>query len=83
VILDVHREMALAMAERYPFRHRPARQSAVSLEPEIVVEPSRRVPLNDEARLVRWCLCLSEGLRRLVGPPTAAVLVQAHLWIVA
>jgi hypothetical protein len=83
VILDVHREMALAMAERYPFRHRPARQSAVSLEPEIVVEPSRRVPLNDEARLVRWRFYLPERLRRLVGLSPPAVLVQAHLWIVA
>jgi hypothetical protein len=53
------------------------------LEPEVVVEPPRRMPLNDEAKPLARRLRVSERLRRLAGFPATAVLVEAHLWIVA
>ena len=50
VVLDVHGEVALPGLERDPLRHRPARERAVALEAEVVVEPARVVALNDEER---------------------------------
>ena len=50
VVLDVDGERALARLERHALRHRPARERAVALEPEVVVEPPRVVPLDDEDR---------------------------------
>src|SRR5262249_13795096 len=83
MVLHVHREMALPFAERDPLRHRPARERAVSLEAEVIVEPPRRVALDDKAQVGgRRC----RGPERLGCPVTtalAAVLVEAHLWIVA
>jgi hypothetical protein len=59
VVLDVDREMAFAGAHRQPLRHRPARERAVPLEPQVVVEPPGVVALDDEDR-------------RLLAPPAAA-----------
>jgi hypothetical protein len=83
MILDVHGEMALATAKWDSFRHGPAGEGAMPLEPEVVVEPPRRMPLNDEAKTLARRLRVSERLRRLAGLPAPAVLVEAHLWIVA
>ena len=51
VVLDVDGERALAGLERHALRHRPARERAVALEPEVVVEPPGVVALDDEDRL--------------------------------
>jgi len=83
VILDVYGKMTLAAAKRNSFRHCPARQGAVSLEPKVVVKPSRRVALDDEAWLIPGGSGLPERLGRLARLPAPAVLAQAHLWIVA
>jgi hypothetical protein len=40
MILDVDSEVTLTVTKRDPFWDGPARKSAVSLEPEVVVEPS-------------------------------------------
>ena len=48
VVLDVHREMALAAAQRDALRDGPARERTVALEPEVVVEAPRGVALNHE-----------------------------------
>ena len=55
VVLDVDREVLLAGLERNAFRHGPARERAVQLEAEVVVEPRRVVSLDDEDRLSRGC----------------------------
>src|SRR5207244_6245760 len=52
MVLDVHGEVLLARLERHALRHRPARERAVALEAEVVVEPPRIVPLDDEDRLL-------------------------------
>ena len=49
VILDVDGEMPLALLQRHALRHGPAREGAVPLEPEVVVEAAGGVPLDDEA----------------------------------
>src|SRR5690606_8804712 len=51
VVLDVDREAPGGGVEGGPLGHRPAGQDAVDLEPEVVVEPGRPVPLDDEDRL--------------------------------
>ena len=83
VVLDVHREMTLSAPERDALRHGPARERTVALEPEVVVEPPRRVPLDDEPRPLALASDASERLRRLPRTALAPVLVEAHLWIVA
>ena len=50
VVLDVDGQLPLARLQRDALRHRPARERAVALEPEVVVEPPRVVPLDDEDR---------------------------------
>ena len=83
VILDVHREMALALAQRNPLRYRPARESAVSLEPEVVVEATRVVALDHEAQPVAGVVPASERLRCFPRTAFTPVFVETHLWIVA
>ena len=53
VILDVDGEMLRSRLERDALRNRPARQRPVALEPEVVVEASRIMALDDEDRLLR------------------------------
>ena len=79
VVLDVDREVALPTTEWDAFRHGPARERAVPLEAEVVVEATRIVPLHDEARLVAAGGTLAERLGRLPGTPLAAVLVESHV----
>jgi hypothetical protein len=50
VVLDVYGEVLRPRLRRHPLRHRPAREHAVALETEVVVEPPCIVPLDDEDR---------------------------------
>src|SRR5262249_12817036 len=82
VVLDVYRERLLAGLERYALRDRPARERAVPLEPEVVVQPASIVPLDDEDRLLRPATLRVDRLRRLLRIPLAAVLgerLRGHL----
>ena len=83
VILDVDGEMTLAMAERDPLRDGPARQGAGALEPEVVVESPRGMPLDDEPQRCARLRALPERLRRPGWVALASIGVEAHLWIVA
>ena len=74
MILDVDREVLLARLQRNAFRHRPRRENAVALEPEVVVQPSRVVPLHDEDRGLRLAALAPERLRRLRAISLALVL---------
>ena len=64
MVLDVDREVLLAGLERDAFRHRPRGEDAVALEPEVVVQPPRVVPLNDEDRRPASGGAVAFGLRR-------------------
>ncbi len=83
VVLDVHGEMPLAPAERNALGYGPARERTVSLEPEVVVEAPGRVALDHEAGSIRARGGHAERLGRLAPIALSAVLVEAHLWIVA
>jgi hypothetical protein len=72
----------LAAAERNAFRNRPAGQGAVALEPEVVVQPARSVPLNHETGPISG-RGVPERFGSSVRLPAPPVLVEAHLWIVA
>src|SRR4029077_3436197 len=48
VILDVHGEAFFARHQARPARHRPALHHAVEFEPQIVMQPCRRVLLDHE-----------------------------------
>ena len=50
VVLDLDRKALVVRIERGPARHRPGLEDAVELEPEIVVQAPRVVPLDDEAQ---------------------------------
>ena len=75
--------MALAAAERYPLRDGPARESAVPLEPEVVVESTSGVPLDDETQCRARLRAFPERLRGPGRVSLASIGVEAHLWIVA
>jgi hypothetical protein len=77
VIFDVHRQRALPGLQRNALRHGPARKCTVALEPEVVVEPTGVVALDDEDRLLP-ALLPAEGLRRLLAVPLLLVLGQAR-----
>ncbi len=83
VVLDVHRQMPLATAQRDPLRHGPARERTVSLEAEVVVEPPRGVTLDHEPWTRATLRRISERLRGAAAAPLPLVLAEAHLWIVA
>src|SRR5204863_7591542 len=58
----------------------PARERAVALEAEVVVEPPRVVPLDDEDRLLRLAPLTGERLRGLLRVALTLVLGEAgHL----
>jgi hypothetical protein len=58
MVLDVYGEMLFTRLEWHALRHRPRGEGPVALEPKVVVESSRIVPLHDEDRL------LAAGTRR-------------------
>src|SRR5262249_23032805 len=49
VVFDVHGQALLVRAHRGPLGYGPALQHAVDLKAQVVVEPSRRVLVHDEA----------------------------------
>ena len=48
MILGAHRQALLAQRQTRSPRHRPAFQDAVEFQPQIVMQPSRRVLLHHE-----------------------------------
>ena len=78
MVLDVDGEVLLARLERHALRDRPARQRAVPLEPEVVVEAARIVALDDEDRRLA-ALLAAERLRCLLRVALALVLGQLRL----
>ena len=77
MVLDVHGEVALPGLERDPLGNGPARQGAVALEAEVVVEAARVVALDDEHRLARPSPS-AERLGRLALAPFALVFPQTR-----
>ena len=61
MVLHVHREVALSAPERDSLRHSPARERAVPLEPEVVVEATRVMPLDHEPRRSPFFRLLPNG----------------------
>jgi len=76
VVLDVDGQAALAVADRGALGHRPAREHAVDLEPQVVVEPPRRVLVDDEQVAVGRP-AVAERLGRARGVALVPVLVEA------
>jgi hypothetical protein len=75
VILDVDGEISLPGLERNALRDRPAREGAVTLQPEVVVQPARIVALDDEDRLFPT-LAAPERLGGLLPVSLAFVLAE-------
>src|SRR3954466_6125849 len=82
MVLDVDGEVLLSRLDRNALRNGPRREGAVALEPKVVVEPARVVPLHDEDRPAATPLrtVLVERLRRLRRVALPPVLPQAHVW---
>ena len=78
MVLDVDGQVALARLERDALGDGPARERAVALEAEVVVEPPRVVALHDEDRGLPFRPAPAERLRRRVLPPLALVLPKAR-----
>ena len=78
VVLYMDGEVALAGLEWHALRHRPGKKNAVALEPEVVVEPTRVVTLNDEDRALRALLPAPERLRGLLLVALALVVSEAR-----
>src|SRR3954468_20038701 len=49
MVLDVDGEVLLSRLDRNALRNGPRREGAVALEPKVVVEPARGVPLHDRS----------------------------------
>ena len=82
VILDVDGEVSLRRGHGHSLRHRPAREDAVALEPEVVVQPPRSVALDDEAE-PRPSTTVSERLGRALRVALAAIVGEGHGRIIA
>src|SRR3954452_6470990 len=77
VVLDVDGERPLPRLERDTLRNGPRGERPVPLEPEVVVEAARVVPLDDEDRLLPAGAPLRrEGLRRVLPVALAVVLTE-------
>ena len=50
VVLDMHGKALVRRIEARPFGNRPAQQHAAELEPEVIVQMTRRVLLDDERK---------------------------------
>jgi hypothetical protein len=70
-------ERALPRLEGDSLRNGPARQRAVTLEPEVIVEPPGVVTLDDEDRLVA-ALPGAERLRRDLRIALLAVIAEGR-----
>ena len=78
MVLDVDGEVLLSGLEGHAFGNRPARERAVSLQTEVVMEAASVVPLDDEDRRLS-ALLAAERLRRLLGVALALVLGELRL----
>ena len=76
MVLDVDRQPPLAVPDRWALGHRPAHEHTVDLEPQIVVEPPRRVLVDDEQVAGRRPP-VAERLGRPRGVALVPVLVEA------
>ena len=72
VILDVDGRVPDVRVQGRPLRHGPAHQHAVDLEPQVVVQPPRPVPLHDKPRAAGF----PAGPRALGAGPLAAGLAR-------
>jgi hypothetical protein len=70
VVLDVHGEAFFARHQARPARHRPAFHHAVEFEPQVVMQPRRRVFLDHEG----VAAALDLAAARLRGDAEAAFL---------
>ena len=75
VILGLDGQPPVCGIERRSLGHRPGRQHALHLEPEVVVQPPGVVFLHHEAISTAF-LSLSAGFRRRMELPLPAVLVE-------
>ena len=75
MVLDVHGQALLAVPDRRPLRHGPAREHTAELEPEVVVEPAGRVLVHDE-QVARRGAAPAEGLGRPLRVTLFAVCVE-------
>ena len=79
VVLDVHGEPAVTRVEGDALGDGPARQGAVTLETEVVVEPPCVVALDDEEGPLTPLRAGAEGLGSLALPPFSLVFAEpAH-----
>ena len=79
MIFDVHRQPLVVRVEARSLGHRPAQQHAVQLQPEIVVQMTGRMFLDDEAERLR--LAANDAAARLGRRPKIALLaiaLQSH-----
>ena len=77
MILDVDGEVSLGRGHGQPLRHRPAREHAGALEPQVVMQPPRSVALYDEAGSLSSTTVL-ERLGRPLRVALTAVVVECH-----
>src|SRR5262249_32931701 len=77
VILDLHRQPFFAWNEAGPARHRPALHDAVELEPQVVMQPRRRVLLDNEMATLDARLAPAR-LGRHAELPFLTVDVESH-----
>jgi hypothetical protein len=82
VILDLHRQPLLGRVQRGTLRYRPREQHAPPLEPQVVVEPARRVLLDDEQAGPRRVFA-AERLGRAIGVSLRAVRAQTARRVLA
>ena len=81
MVLDMNGHAPLVGVERRPARHGPAHQHAVDLEPEVVVQPTRSMALNDEPpafRRRRGRADIAGRLRCLLEVALAAIRLERH-----
>src|SRR5206468_1548661 len=76
MVFDVDGQAPLAVADRRALGHRPAGEHAVDLEPQVVVEPPRRVLVDDEQVAVGRP-AVAERLGRARGVALVPVRVEA------
>ncbi len=80
VVLDMDRQSLFSRIEARPLGHRPALQDAVELEAEIIMEPARRMLLDDKAEPGDGFLRGRDTrrLRRFAEVPFASVFLERH-----
>src|SRR5439155_1307095 len=75
MVLDVHGEPLFVRAHRRPLGHGPALQHAVDLQAQIVVEPPRRVLVDDEPAATGLARA-AERFRRQRGIPLSPIFLE-------